>query len=302
MRPKTKKNSKSDIMIDTSSELLQSLTEDQQIDINTTSIHNIELQYYVYDIYSGKPSALNPRLLFRESKRKDSYYNYHQETALNITFLYLQFLKENRSLVRKFLFANVILDIILRIAIITLFFLKVYTHTYITLYFIVLFQIPRVFHMCSSIKLLFMDQFNLQNRSFIPISHLYRTNFINEDEPRECDLKPLNYKNRILSCRSIIFILLPVELCFLCIPKKKITNITNTIMISSYILKSIEVIMFEPLLLVSISISDSLTKNIDFNNWSLIFILVIVDILKYVLLNIYLVIFSETGQNNTLKF
>ncbi|CAD8066909.1 unnamed protein product [Paramecium primaurelia] len=296
MRSQLRNNSKSGLMLDSNSQLLQPLSEHTQSDFTSTTMNNIELQYYDYDIYSSNPSKLNPRLLFREAKRKDSYFNFHQETAINITFLYLQFLKENKSLIRKFLFANVILDVILRMTIFTLFCLKIDTVTQYLNYFIILFQIPRVFHMYSTIKLLFMDQFNLQNRSFIPISHLYRQNFITEEEPRECDLKPLNYKNNILNCRTILFVLLPVEFCFLCIPKKQIKNIINTIMISSYILKSIEIILFEPSLLLFLSLSK------DYQTWSLIFILVIVDILKYVILNIYLVIFSETGQNNTLKF
>ncbi|CAK86051.1 unnamed protein product (macronuclear) [Paramecium tetraurelia] len=302
MRSQLRNYSKSGLMLDSKLQLLQPLQEHTQSDFTSATMHNIELQYYEYDIYSSNQSKLNPRLLFREAKRKDSYFNFHQETAINITFLFLQFLKENKSLVRKFLFANVVLDVVLRIAIFTLLCLKLSTHTKITIYFITLFQISRVFHMCCTIKLLFMDQFNLQNRSFIPISHLYRKNFITEEEPRECDLKPLNYKNNILSCRTILFVLLPVEFCFLCIPKKQIKNITNTIMISSYILKSIEVIIYDAPLLILMSLHDGLSGYINLKNSSLIFILLIADILKYVILNIYLVIFSETGQNNTIKF
>lgn len=121
---------------------------------------------------------------------------------------------------------------------------------------------------------------------------MYRKNFILEKEPNESDMKPLNWKNNILSWRSIAFVLTPVEFCFLSIPIKNYGNIANTIMISSYILKSIEVIMFEPVLLIIMSVKVS-TKN--FDHGSIIYILIIVDILKYAFLNIYLAIFSETG-------
>lgn len=84
-----------------------------------------------------------------------------------------------------------------------------------------------------------------------------------------------------------------MELCFLSVPKKSSFHIINTIIISCYILKSIEIVIFEPALLIIVILN--------FPEERIVIILIFVDIIKYITLNIYLVIFSETGQRNTIK-
>lgn len=83
---------------------------------------------------------------------------------------------------------------------------------------------------------------------------MYRKNFLDEECPREEDLKPINFKDQIVSFRSIMFIMMPIELSFIPLPLRNKENMLNTIIISSYILKSIEVIVFEPSLLIYLSI------------------------------------------------
>lgn len=57
-----------------------------------------------------------------------------------------------------------------------------------------------------------------------------------------------------MSFRSLLFIVMPIELSFLPLPLRSKDNMINTLIISSYILKSIEVIIFEPSLLILLSI------------------------------------------------
>lgn len=142
-----------------------------------------------------------------------------------------------------------------------------------------------------------MDQYRLANRSFLPMSHLYRINFIEEELPREEELKPINYRDQILSFSSICFIIMPIELSFIPLPIRNRSNMINTLLISNYILKSIEVIIFEPALVIFI-VFRFMENNIDGPYVTAIFILVIVDMGKYVLLNVYLIIFSSIGRRN----
>ena len=107
----------------------------------------------------------------------------------------------------------------------------------------------------------------MANRSLLKISHLYRSNFIEEKEPNEEDLKPILYEDHILSIWTFLFIMLPIELSFIPLPKDRdhIHNTIDTLMLSCYILKSIEVLLFEPILLL---------------------------IVKYAILNIYLFVYG----------
>lgn len=84
----------------------------------------------------------------------------------------------------------------IRIAILTFFCMaEIELVSDITFYFIFFWEFPRILHTLTNIKLLLMDQYRLENRSFLPMSHLYRLNFVEEECPREEDMRPVNYKD-----------------------------------------------------------------------------------------------------------
>ena len=133
----------------------------------------------------------------------------------------------------------------------------------------------------------------MANRSLLKISHLYRSNFIEEKEPNEEDLKPILYEDHILSIWTFLFIMLPIELSFIPLPKDRdhIHNTIDTLMLSCYILKSIEVLVFEPILLIIISLK--LNNDDEEILWrQSIYVLIIIDIVKYAILNIYLFVYG----------
>ncbi|CAD8080088.1 unnamed protein product [Paramecium sonneborni] len=246
------------------------------------------------------------RLLGREiNEGKPSFQK--EIVPINITFLYLEYIKNNPGM-KIWLLSNIVLDICLRILILVFFCigtvdedkqidLDPLQNKTITVYFIIFTQTPRILHLLTTSKLIFMDKYDLQNRSYLPMSYVFRANFIQEICPRQEDLKPINYKDNILSVRSILFILLPIELQWIPMyPYKDRNNFETTIIISSYILKSIEVIVFEPILLILISFDNNFLLYT-----RLLFGLILLDIIKFVILNLCLIIFSNVGKNSKVK-
>lgn len=80
-------------------------------------------------------------------------------------------------------------------------------------------------------------------------------------------------------------------------PFKNKNNFEITIIISSYILKSIEIMIFEPTLLIIISLKAE--KLLLYSR--LLFGLILLDIIKFVILNLCLIIFSNVGKNSKVK-
>jgi hypothetical protein len=91
------------------------------------------------------------------------------------------------------------------------------------------------------------------------------------------------------------YVLLPVELSFLALPKQPgpvMNNSVCTLFLSCYILKSIEVVVFEPILLVIFSMTFSV-HDYEITYRHIVFILVLFDITKYIILNLYLLIYGS---------
>ncbi|CAK80450.1 unnamed protein product (macronuclear) [Paramecium tetraurelia] len=292
-----------------------SLDDDLNEKIDTTSI-NVEMQIVnncqsqdspisTQASQEAQQSLIQLRLLGREVK--DQKPSFKKEIVpINITFLYLEYIKNNPGM-KIWLMSNILLDICLRILILVFFCIgtvdedKLIDPTKdktVTAYFIIFLQIPRILHLLTTSKLIFMDKYNLQNRSYLPMSYVFRANFIKEVCPRQEDLKPINYKDNILSIRSMMFILLPIELQWIPMyPFRNRENSETTIIISSYILKSIEVMIFEPTLLIIISFKSE--KLLLYTR--LLFGLILLDIIKFVILNLCLIIFSNVGKNSKVK-
>ena len=101
------------------------------------------------------------------------------------------------------------------------------------------------------------------------------------------------YEDQILSIWSFLFIILPIELSFIPLPKDNnhIHNTIDTLMLSCYILKSIEVLIFEPILLIIISLKLN-NDDVEILWRQTIYVLIIFDIVKYAILNIYLFVYG----------
>ena len=101
------------------------------------------------------------------------------------------------------------------------------------------------------------------------------------------------YEDQILSIWSFLFILLPIELSFIPLPKDNdhIHNTIDTLLLSCYILKSIEVLIFEPILLIIISLKLN-NDDVEILWRQTIYVLIIIDIVKYAILNIYLFVYG----------
>ncbi|CAD8095138.1 unnamed protein product [Paramecium sonneborni] len=245
------------------------------------------------------------RLLGREVKQVQPSFQ-KEIIPINITFLYLEYITNNPRM-KIWLLLNIMLDICLRTLILVFFCLRTIDEDQlinplqdkiITAYFIIFLLTPRILHMLTTSKLIFMDKYDLQNRSYLPMSYVFRANFIQEICPNQEDLKPINYKDNILSFRTTMFIMLPIELQWITMyPFKDKNNSVTTFIISSYILKSIEVIVFEPILLIQISFN---TEKLHFYT-RLLFGLILLDIIKFVILNLCLIIFSNIGKNSKVK-
>ncbi|CAD8160255.1 unnamed protein product [Paramecium octaurelia] len=292
-----------------------SLDDDLNERIDATSI-NVEMQIVnncqsqdspisTQESQEAQQSLIQLRLLGREVK--DQKPSFKKEIVpINITFLYLEYITNNPGM-KIWLLSNILLDICLRILILVFFCVGTVDEDKlidpnkdktVTAYFIIFLQIPRILHLLTTSKLIFMDKYNLQNRSYLPMSYVFRANFIQEVCPRQEDLKPINYKDNILSIRSLMFILFPIELQWIpMFPFRNRKNSETTIIISSYILKSIEVMIFEPTLLIIISFKSEKLQLYT----RLLFGLILLDIIKFVILNLCLIIFSNVGKNSKVK-
>ncbi|CAD8161583.1 unnamed protein product [Paramecium pentaurelia] len=293
----------------------RSLDDDPKEKRDATSI-NVEMQ--IVNNYESQDSPISTqqtqesqqsliqlRLVGREVKElKPSFKK--EIVPINITFLYLEYITNNPRM-KIWLLSNIMLDICLRLLILVFFcigtvdenkIIDPYEDKTVTAYFIIFIQIPRILHLLTTSKLIFMDKYNLQNRSYLPMSYVFRANFIQEICPNQEDLKPINYKDQILSLRTIMFIILPIELQWIPMyPFRNRNNSENTIIISSYILKSIEVMVFEPILLILISFN---AEKLELYT-RLLFGLILLDIIKFVILNLCLIIFSNVGKNSKVK-
>lgn len=121
-------------------------------------------------------------------------------------------------------------------------------HNFLT-YLLLILCLPRLFHIFSMTTLLFLNKYDLNNKSFLNLSHLVRSNFIEEDGVVNDNLHPLRRPSvcNVINVRSVLFMVLPIELCFISLPRSTAfekRRSLKTYILMSYILKGIEAILF----------------------------------------------------------
>lgn len=116
-----------------------------------------------------------------------------------------------------FLVCNIIVDIIFRINFVMFMVISAIEDPSNLKSLLVFLYLPRILHIFSLTKLLFLDKYDPYNRPLLNLSHLVRSNFINEDGFVNELLHPLRRPSRlnIISVRSVLFMILPVELSVL---------------------------------------------------------------------------------------
>lgn len=178
--------------------------------------------------------------------------NLINQINLNITSLII-FLLNQRMLSKVVLFLNIVLDAVFR-GLYIVFIIQVsiaYPEQLIPLLFFLL--VPRFLVTIIIIKLLYLDQYSVENYYIKPLSHLFRSNFTFYSSYLVDEYPPQSDNNRfIFTPRLVLYFLLPLEFSFLAlitsrVPQRK--QAFNTYIISLYILKGIEAICFQPLLL-----------------------------------------------------
>jgi hypothetical protein len=115
---------------------------------------------------------------------------------------------------------NLFIDVLFRINFIAFIVIAAITNPrYLTSLLIILY-LPRVFHILTITKLLFLDKYNPYNRSLLGLSHLVRSNFIDEEGIINYDIHPNRRRSvtDVLTTRCMLFIILPIEMCILPIP------------------------------------------------------------------------------------
>lgn len=109
--------------------------------------------------------------------------------------------------------------------------------------------LPRLLHILTMTELLFLDKYNPYNKRILNLSHLVRSNFIDEDGFVNYNIHPCKRASvlNVINIRSIFFMVLPVEFCIISLPlssRFKKRRAIKTYILMSYILKGIEAILF----------------------------------------------------------
>lgn len=91
---------------------------------------------------------------------------------------------------QNLLILNIVVDMIFRINFVALMIMAVVYHPEYLKTLLVFLYLPRVLHIFTMTKLLFLDKYDLDNKSILHLSHLVRSNFIEEDAYVNDNLHP----------------------------------------------------------------------------------------------------------------
>lgn len=174
--------------------------------------------------------------------------------SFNITQLMLAQMNASPSFT-GFIVFNILVDTLFRINFVCFMVIAAFENPQYLKTLMVFLYLPRIMHIFTLTSLLFLDKYNPYNRQLWNLSFLIRSNFIKESSIVDESVHPFKRVSRlkVLTCRSATFMLLPIETCVIALPLKTLEDrkrALKTFILTSYILKGIEAILFQPVLLV----------------------------------------------------
>ncbi|KAM3140743.1 hypothetical protein pb186bvf_007148 [Paramecium bursaria] len=172
---------------------------------------------------------------------------------LDLSLILIREMKANYKVVRVMIY-SIIIDLLIRSNNYVFLFLAILQYdkeNNVLVLIIYLFIVPRVLLFLSQIKLLVKSLHKLKNQSIQAIMVLYRQNFTEFDMEIEAKNKWYDWQGSSYTYETIqlaLFLITPNE--FTIFQLGSTDNGLKTYIVSSFILKTIEIVTFEPVMLI----------------------------------------------------
>ncbi|CAD8142570.1 unnamed protein product [Paramecium pentaurelia] len=220
------------------------------------------------------------------NKPKQSY-----KVELELSIILLREMKINRQL-EFFMLISILVDSLIRLnSYIYLFLLLVDKESdgKILLYYLIL--IPRFYFFLSLIRMLFRKLHLYRNQPILMIIVLFRQNFTNKNMIEEASKEWYDWRNESSQFnlkQLVIYLLTPNELSYFQL--KSLKNGVKTYIVTSFILKTIEIVMFSPIMLILLNFNEKIMSKqflIPNGYQKFTLVLIYIDGIKYIFFSIF---------------
>ncbi|CAK65861.1 unnamed protein product (macronuclear) [Paramecium tetraurelia] len=220
------------------------------------------------------------------NKPKQSY-----KVELELSIILLREMKINRQL-EFVMLISILVDSLIRLnSYIYLFLLLVDKESdgKIMLYYLLL--IPRFYFFLSLIRMLFRKLHLYRNQPILMIIVLFRQNFTNLNMIEEASKEWYDWRNESSQFnlkQLLIYLLTPNELSYFLL--KSLKNGVKTYIVTNFILKTIEIVMFTPIMLILLNFNEKIiSKQFLISNGyeQFTLVLIYIDGIKYIFFSIF---------------
>ncbi|CAD8051029.1 unnamed protein product [Paramecium primaurelia] len=220
------------------------------------------------------------------NKPKQSY-----KVELELSIILLREMKINRQL-EFFMLISILIDSLIRLnSYIYLFLLLVDKESdgKILLYYLII--IPRFYFFLSLIRMLFRKLHLYRNQPILMIIVLFRQNFTNKNMIEEASKEWYDWRNESSQFnlkQLVIYLLTPNELSYFQL--KSLKNGVKTYIVTSFILKTIEIVMFSPIMLILLNFNEKIMSKqflIPNGYQKFTLVLIYIDGIKYIFFSIF---------------
>ncbi|CAD8067813.1 unnamed protein product [Paramecium sonneborni] len=159
----------------------------------------------------------------------------------------------------------------------------------ILLYYLIL--IPRFYFFLSLIRMLFRKLHLYRNQPILMIIVLFRQNFTNKNIIEEASKEWYDWRNESSQFnikQLLIYLLTPNELSYFQL--KSLKNGLKTYIVTSFILKTIEIVMFTPVILILLNFNEKIINKqflISNGYQQFTLVLIYIDGIKYIFFSIF---------------